>query len=356
MTMVGSTSCCLELVKQSGVHTESFLSHGHETRLHYVIKNQPFEVDVRLLSNDQSVDFASAPPKATLLYHTADGSGDREVTRVRMQPMKYKGVRDPQDPTCCRLNVAISVLSSQHEDMNFKLKVEAVDARTSSPIPGVVLYSEPIQVISKMAVLDGKSGPRGASAAARLVGKKRARKETAPDVAARLAALEAGQRETLTLLRSLQSSSSPSLNAPQSAGGGMDEREREWADGKERFSALFRQLVQEYASMPGEERPSKVRRTLEECAQEMGGVAEECVMQLGATVGEMQARAVQEAERFYAGSDQQDLVLPKLEGGDADGLLQSDGLEHFYSMLGQPLFASSGGGMFVEPWKDQARL
>merc|ERR1712137_1036381 len=66
----------------------------------------------------------------------------------------------------CKLETTIEVLSSQHEDMNFKIKLFAVDTATGKRIDGISpVYSAPIQVISKPEVLvkkkqRTKKGPR----------------------------------------------------------------------------------------------------------------------------------------------------------------------------------------------------
>lgn len=254
---VSEISPRLELGEQTGLETEDYLSHGQRTRLHYVIKNHWFQVDVRLCSDNanNNVDFRSASVHAKLVYDTAE---EREVTMLRTDPLEYKGVVDSTDPTRCRVDARISALSTQHEDMNFRLLIELVDTQSKKVMPGVRVRSEPIQVISKPAVLKGKYGPNRAQLKGKSksvgVGKKRQRTEAGGDeMIATLNTIAAENRETLELLRRIESSAAERSMALMAGG-------TEGSD--ERFRHLFTMLVREYVSTPVDERPSKLQRTM----------------------------------------------------------------------------------------------
>jgi len=71
------------------------------------------------------------------------------VACLKVQPLSYKGIIKEGDSKTCVLELTIGVLSSQHEDMNFKVLIQAVDSTNNNKIANLFICSEPVQVISK---------------------------------------------------------------------------------------------------------------------------------------------------------------------------------------------------------------
>jgi len=166
----------LSLVNQHSLEVESFVENGRQKSVHYVIKNSAFVIEVALRKlerstnqnsdtkhRDSDLDFRKITLEAALLY---DCEEDKPVMKVRSRPLTTRGLVNPATPNVCKLETTIEVLSSQHEDMNFKIKLFAVDTATGKRIDGISpVYSAPIQVISKPEVLvkkkqRTKKGPR----------------------------------------------------------------------------------------------------------------------------------------------------------------------------------------------------
>jgi len=166
----------LSITNQHSLEVESFVENGRQKSVHYVIKNSAFVLEVVLRKLERSnitnpdtkhretdLDFRKITLEAALLY---DCEEDKPVMKVRSRPLTTRGLVNPATPNVCKLETTIEVLSSQHEDMNFKIKLFAVDTATGKRIDTISpVYSAPIQVISKPEVLvkkkqRTKKGPR----------------------------------------------------------------------------------------------------------------------------------------------------------------------------------------------------
>merc|ERR1712032_701938 len=168
-----------------------------------------------------------------LLYDCAPEP--KEGLQLKQQPFKYKGTVDPDDSRRCIVQASISILSSQHEDMNFVLKFVANDRDDGEPV--VVGFSEPIQVISKPDVLRKKRQPKT---------KKRTWNDRITETLERM---EAKQEELLKQLAD-QKLPSPTPAPPVQVTSAPSES----------FENAFYHLVQAYKNLSADERPSKIRK------------------------------------------------------------------------------------------------
>jgi len=178
LSSVPSEGCYkLSIVRQHSLEVDSFVENGQQKNVHYVIKNSAFVLEVALRKMDKSsplspssnttsspiklesgdnnsslsLDFNKVTIEAELLY---DCEGDKSVFKVRSRPLSTKGIVNPTSPCLCKLETIVEVLSSQHEDMNFKIKLTVVDSTTRKKLDFIApVYSAPFQVISKPEVL-----------------------------------------------------------------------------------------------------------------------------------------------------------------------------------------------------------
>lgn len=225
----------LKFLKQTSLSVDRFSDNGVEKNLHYVIKNNEFSVVVELPDNVENTNFNRLAIEAQLLYDCSPKP--KEVLQVRQKPYKYKGIVERGDPRKCTLQVSISILSSQHEDMNFLLEIKAKDSETNKVV--ATGFSEPVQVISKPDVLRKKREPKK---------KKRTWNDRITETLERL---EAKQNETIRLISSQQTCGMDSdpfqlLNTPKHP--------------SEAFETAFYDLVRAYREMKEEERPTKIRK------------------------------------------------------------------------------------------------
>ncbi|KAL6042762.1 Hydrocephalus-inducing protein [Balamuthia mandrillaris] len=180
----------LTVVEQNSLSETTFTRNGKEETLHIVVKNSPFVIGLRL-DNDlvppsshfrdllqpylrastaataggkggsssaahhdplaDRVDLGRVTFDCALLYDSEDpfATPESEVDFVSKKPFHFK-VEVVEDGRRANLEVRLKVLSSQHEDMFFRVKFIALDPLTKQQIaPSFVAFSAPIKVISK---------------------------------------------------------------------------------------------------------------------------------------------------------------------------------------------------------------
>merc|ERR1712137_595126 len=231
-----SSLASLKFSKQTSLSVDRFSDNGVEKNLHYVIKNAEFSVVMELPQSLEDCSFDGLILESHLLYDCAPEP--KEVLQLKQQPFKYKGTVDPDDSRRCIVQASISILSSQHEDMNFVLKFVANDRNDGEPV--VVGFSEPIQVISKPDVLRKKRQPK-------------AKKRTWNDrITETLERMEAKQEELLKQLAEQKDGCVPSPS-PTPA-------QTTQSSASESFENAFYHLVQAYKNLSADERPSKIRK------------------------------------------------------------------------------------------------
>merc|ERR1712137_1224489 len=147
-----------------------------------VIKNNQFTILVELPKSTKQT-FNNLTIEAHLMYDCSPKP--KPVLQVRQTPYKYKGIVERDDPRKCTLQVSISILSSQHENMNFVLELTARDSNSNKVV--ACGYSEPVHVISKPGVL------------VNLQGAKKKKRTWNDRITERLERIEAKQNELLAL-------------------------------------------------------------------------------------------------------------------------------------------------------------
>jgi len=128
-------------------HSEEIISkNGIQKTVHIVVKSSPFHLQLGLANpNTCKVDFNQIAFDAQLIY---DCDGDKEVDFVKVKPMEFKSTPS-ENGQILDAELRIKVLTSQHEDMLFKIRIAGANPITREEIPGLAVMSSPIKVISK---------------------------------------------------------------------------------------------------------------------------------------------------------------------------------------------------------------
>ena len=109
-----------------------------------VIKGSPFTF--RITNNNQNLDLRLIPFSSVLIY---DQISQREVSFLKKTPLETK-TNLGEDGSFIDLECRISVLSSQHEDMAFRINLIALNPENGLPLePKIHLFTDPIRVVSK---------------------------------------------------------------------------------------------------------------------------------------------------------------------------------------------------------------
>lgn len=128
-----------------------------------------------MLEIESQYNLSSAQLVATLLYDNDSGRDFKAVSTAKQEPMTYK-LHLNETGTKAMFEIKVAVLSSQHEDSLFRVKVVA----TFSNRVEREIISEPIKTVSKPSQ----------------VGKERKKKLSSPEVLAQAAAKK--QKRTLS--------------------------------------------------------------------------------------------------------------------------------------------------------------
>ena len=249
--------------------SDRFSDNGVEKRLHYVIKNNDFVISVALPEGTEE-SFNELLLEAQLLYDCSPVPKD--VLQVRQKPFKYKGTVERNDSRKCSLLVSISILSSQHEDMNFVIFIIAKDSKSGKVVANG--YSDPIQVISKPDVLRKKREPKA---------KKRTWNDRITEMLERIEANQQKHQDAIKLVYDQQKeiqvapkpvsifSSIPTATPTPSP---IEKTSQQKPENK--LERAFQDLLAAYKEIATEERPTKIKKLVattsvgdESCLQDL---------------------------------------------------------------------------------------
>jgi len=133
----------LVIVSRRCYGEEIITKNGVQKNILVVVKNSPFHLNIAGL---RKLDFNQFAFDSHLVYD-CDG-GQKEVDYVRSKPFEFKAVPS-ENGQQLDIELRIKVLSSQHEDMLFKVIIIGYHPVSHEEIPGIFISSPPIKVISK---------------------------------------------------------------------------------------------------------------------------------------------------------------------------------------------------------------
>jgi len=104
--------------RQDSLAVQKFSKNHVQKSVHCVAKNIPFALQV----SSSTIDLSNKATKLSAkLYYDADDDEDfKMVDYVKQEPMSYRIFQDSSDIST--LEFRLFVLSSQHEDSNFRIK------------------------------------------------------------------------------------------------------------------------------------------------------------------------------------------------------------------------------------------
>lgn len=200
MSATKASGAELVILQLSSLDQEEVYRNAEKKIVHAVIKNIPFamELGFRGRFDPYVVDFHKFTLKCTLLYDTQ--GEERTVDWVKSSPIDCV-VQVNETGERATTEVRLQALSSQHEDMAFRIKYTAVPPATSNLEP-LVVVSEPIKVVSKQSQLKKNKKPPATRGAKKRTAAAVAAPENA-QIADSLARIEAQQRQQQSLINSL---------------------------------------------------------------------------------------------------------------------------------------------------------
>lgn len=237
----------LQILKQESLAKEKFSRNQVQKEAHVVAKGLPFTIDVA----SSSLNLSTARLYAKLHYDSDFDEDFKLVDHVKAEPMTYK-VFISAGGDRASVETRIFVLTSQHEDSLFRVKVGVIMSTSET----LEVTSEPIRVVSKPSQIYKEKRKRaGAVTTVPTSTPLTSIKRKLPESASMFTMNGAGDRVFETLKR-------------------MEEQQKEQrkmienllvrppVTEQSNFEALFVQFLEAYKKLPAEERPSKIQTVL----------------------------------------------------------------------------------------------
>jgi len=267
----------LVILSQKTHSEESVSKNGIQRTVHVVVKNSPFHIILGMAGTSTfQIDFNRIAFDANLVY---DCDGGKEVDYVQKKPVQYKftPIENGAQLDC---EFRINILTSHHEDMLFKVKIQGFNPLTKEEINGLALLTFPIKVISKPEHLKKRQPSKKRTLTdmlvetvsriekkqeeqQRLLEKMFSQQATVPSATA--AALEKRQKtidQSIAAAMSQTQSYWEQLPAAESATSSSSTSSK---DGKKEvpdFEDAFGYLVKSYNALTGEEKAETIRKMI----------------------------------------------------------------------------------------------
>jgi len=250
--MNGITQPQLVILQHESIGEMNHAKNGVQKSVHVVVKNTPFHITLGFNNPSKDTNFIYLTAEALLMY---DCEEDRFVDFVRDKPLEYKGTMSPAGDTM-KFEIRLKKLSSQLEDMFFKIRFRCVDTNTKQEVPSLEVTSLPIKVVSKP------------EQAARIIGgEKKGTEKKAPRAKKRthnemmyetIQRMEKQQQEQHNMLQAILTQQAPgpfsSAVVPPS---------KKENDSVVTIEQAICNLVSAFDAVPAAERPLKMRRIAE---------------------------------------------------------------------------------------------
>jgi hypothetical protein len=239
----------ITIVKQTSPFEERVTRNGIQRDIHVVIKNSPFIVQIGVAKNCE-IDLNHVAFEANLQYDT---EGDKGVDYVKVKPIEYKCVPSEAGDQVA-IELRIKVLTSQHEDMFFKVSIQGQDPVTKQDIPNLRVLTAPIKVISKPEQLKKRQPPPPAN------NKKRTVNDMVVEAVTRIEKQQSEQAMIMEKLLELASPPSKRLHADMNSSWEFLGRSQAKDDFPADFESAFMGLLKAFAATDPNHRAEKVRR------------------------------------------------------------------------------------------------
>jgi len=262
----------LVITKQK-THSEEIISkNGLQKTIFVVVKNSPFHFTLGVTGANSKLDFNQIAFEAFLLY---DCEGDKEVDFIKTKPMEFKPT-PTENGQQLEVELRIKVLSSQHEDMLFKVKLQGFNPVTKEEVSGLALITPAIKVISKPEQLKKKQPS-----------KKRTITDMLVDTVTRIEKKQEDQQKLIERMLTQQSSSNvmekrqkidetiqsisnlfweemnnESNQSNQSNVQKTEEKKEKETTAVPEFEQAFANLIKAFNSMKPEEKPEIIRKLI----------------------------------------------------------------------------------------------
>jgi hypothetical protein len=200
-----------ELLEQSSPYQERITINGVQKRVHVVVKKSPFQIQVGFrLGVNPPLDFNNYTYDAVLLYDSHDS---KPVDYVRDKPVDIR-TQVSESGEELSVELKVKVLTSQHENSLFRIKIIVLDPNTGLPFhPYWYIVTAPVKVISKPEL--SKRKKTSATEPTTVRPTKRKANDLVAEAVARLAEQQRQQQEAIQRFMKLNTFSDVISSSPE---------------------------------------------------------------------------------------------------------------------------------------------
>jgi hypothetical protein len=243
--------------------------NGIPRDVHVVVKNTPFNVHLAFVSNyakslNERIDFSRCTVSVDVHYDSDVPMEGKKVSLLTSKPCEYRVHLSDKKIDETILEVRMKVLTSQHEDMLFRLHITVADEVHKQ---NYLTASAAIKVVSKPDQVRRINGEKG---------KKRTHSDVLGEVLERIEQRQQQQHDILMKLLVGSGSSAPSqpsvpltpapcpdfsesldLSIPEGESKPKEQKSEDIS-----FEESFNVCLKKFSMVPHEEKPAKIRKLI----------------------------------------------------------------------------------------------
>ena len=251
----------LTVVSQESLAKQIVAKNGIPRDVHVVVKNTPFNVVLNFGSSAKTpldrIDFGRCTVGVDVHYDSENPNEGKKVNLLNTKPCEFKVHLNEKKVDEATLEIRMKVLTSQHEDMLFRLHISVSDElrkqiyRTTSSAIKVVSKPDQVRRINGEKLKKKPHTDVVYDSLERIEDRQRKQQEDFATMFQMLRAVAATQPP-----QSLSVSSSSTYDPVTTAENKIDEMS---------FESAFSLCLKKFHTIPTDERPTKVRKLVSIC-------------------------------------------------------------------------------------------
>jgi len=226
--------------------------------VHTVVKNAPFMIVLALnhhpnVKANEQLNFSRLSFSTSLVYDAEEPPYNKQVDFVKVKPVEHKAKVSGQGSQVF-LEVRLKVLTSQHENSLFRVKITAYPtSNTEGFVPELCVYSDAIKVMSKPEQIMKKAHLK----------KKRTVEDSLSETVSRILDQQKQQEQLIhTLIEAVVTADGKKRKLSDNRRDSSAPEKVQKVE-KDSFENCFHSLVSSFDALPAEDRPLKIRRVVQ---------------------------------------------------------------------------------------------
>jgi len=240
----------LVVTAQDSLAKQIVAKNGIPRDVHVVVKNTPFNVHLAFGANyaknlNERIDFSRCTVSVDVHYDSDVPVEGKKVSLLTSKPCEYRVHLSEKKVDEAILEVRMKVLTSQHEDMLFRLHILVTDEVRKQ---NYQTTSAAIKVVSKPDQVRRINGEKA---------KKRTHSDVLGETLERIEQRQQHQHDILVKLLSGSNQANPVISFSESENKTKEQKSEDVS-----FEDAFTLCLKKFSMVPHEERPTKIRKLI----------------------------------------------------------------------------------------------